>query len=71
MSKEFFISNGFITLHDGSKIIDVPEGVACSHNNFKMMCVRCGKHLMKDHKLFEAFYDLNKNYLLGTKVKEA
>ena len=62
IAKEF-VSNGYIILHDGSKIKELIDGISCSHNTFKMICVKCMQHYSKDFKLRQAFYEINRQYL--------
>jgi hypothetical protein len=52
-----------IILGDGSIIKVSIDGISCSHNGFKKLCVSCAQHWTKDAKFREAFYETNKKYL--------
>lgn len=39
------------------------DGISCSHNNYKKLCMKCMQHYSKDYKFHHAMYEINKRYL--------
>jgi hypothetical protein len=61
MLKKEFLSDIFFDDHTMIKVDG--EGISCSHNTFKKLCIKCAAHWAKDTKLREAFYEMNRKYM--------